>query len=121
MGYQDLDVWEKSHEAVLKIYKLTNSFPADEKFGLISQIRRAAVSVPTNIAEGNGRIHVKDYINFLGIARGSAMEVQYLLKVSHDLLLINDDDYKSNEELYSRILKMLNSLIIVLRKKNNIV
>lgn len=116
-NYNDLEVWQKSHQAVLEVYKMTGDFPQEEKFGIVSQIRRAAVSVPTNIAEGCGRIHIKDYVNFLGIARGSDMEVEYLLRVSRDLHYIDGHKYKYIITEYSGIIQMLNALIIALKKK----
>lgn len=83
MNHKELDVWKKSMDLVEFIYKLSNSFPDDEKFGLTSQIRRAAVSVPSNIAEGAGRKGDKEFIQFLHIALGSLSELdtQYLIAV----------------------------------------
>ncbi len=117
--YNKLNVWKKSHEAVLKIYNVTTKFPQEEKFGITSQIRRAAVSVPTNIAEGCGRIHPKDFINFLGIARGSAMEVEYLLLVSKDLNYITKDQYDEFKNIYSGIILMLKGLTESIKKTIN--
>jgi four helix bundle protein len=95
----------------------TTNFPKSEIFGLISQILRAGVSVPTNIAEGKGRNTTKDYIRFLIIARGSNEELKYLLLLSHDLKYVNSIEFqKLNEEL-SKVGKMLNGLINSLRKK----
>jgi four helix bundle protein len=115
-NYNELEVWKKSHQAVLDIYRTTNNFPMDEKFGIVSQLRRAAVSVPTNIAEGSGRIHIKEYIQFIAIARGSAMEVEYLIKVSKDLNYITEEQFKKLTEEYVSIIQMLNALIISLKK-----
>ncbi|MFT9495705.1 four helix bundle protein [Anaerosolibacter sp.] len=116
-NYNELEVWKKSHKAVLDIYRTTNSFPMDEKFGIVSQLRRAAVSIPTNIAEGSGRIHIKEYIQFIAIARGSAMEVEYLIKVSKDLNYITEEQFSNLTEAYVSIIQMLNALIISLKKK----
>lgn len=83
-SYKDLKVWEKSHQLTLDIYKLTCRFPADEKYGLTSQIRRAAVSVRVNIVEGKNRNTTKEFMQFLHISRGSVQEVHYLLLLSKD-------------------------------------
>ncbi len=87
--FRDLKVWQRAHGLALNIYKMTQMFSpeaqADERFGLISQVRRAAVSVPTNIAEGSKRKSRADYAHFVNIAEGSASEVGYLLLLSRDL------------------------------------
>ena len=83
--FTDLKVWQRSHALVLQLYRMTKSLPSDERFGLISQIRRAAVSVPTNIAEGSKRQGRQDYARFLNIAEGSLVETEYLLMLSRDL------------------------------------
>jgi len=83
--FTDLRVWQRSHALTLEIYKFTATFPTDERFGLISQFRRAAVSVPTNIAEGSKRQSNPDYARFLNIAEGSLAETEYLLLLSRDL------------------------------------
>ena len=88
--YEDLNAWKKSHAVVLEIYALTESLPSEGRYGLQSQLRRAAVSVPSNIAEGAGRLSQKDYRRFVGHALGSASEVEYLLLLSEDLGLLTD-------------------------------
>jgi four helix bundle protein len=80
--FTDLKVWQRSHALTLEIYRFTATFPTDERFGLISQLRRAAVSVPTNIAEGSKRQSNPDYARFLNIAEGSLAETEYLLLLS---------------------------------------
>jgi four helix bundle protein len=83
--FTDLKVWQRSHALVLRTYRLTKALPADEKYGLVSQLRRAAVSVPTNIAEGSKREGNQDFARFLNIAEGSLVEAEYLIMLSRDL------------------------------------
>jgi four helix bundle protein len=83
--FTDLNVWRRAHELALAVYRLTRTFPADERFELTSQLRRAASSIPTNIAEGSKRRTSADYAKFLNIAEGSAGEVEYLLILARDL------------------------------------
>ncbi len=83
--FTDLKVWQRSHALVLEIYRATASFPTEERFGLVSQLRRAAVSVPTNIAEGSKRQGNQEFARFLNIAEGSLAESGYLLLLARDL------------------------------------
>lgn len=83
--FRSLQVWEKAHRLALEIYKATQDFPREESYGLTSQLRRAAASIPTNIAEGCGRGSDRELAQFIQIAVGSASEVEYLLELSHDL------------------------------------
>ena len=92
--FHNLLIWKRSHQLTLDVYKVSQSFPKEELFGLTSQIRRAASSVPTNIAEGSGRTSNKDFAHFLHIAIGSASEVEYELLLAHDLQYINKDEYE---------------------------
>lgn len=89
-SFEDLNAWKKSHQLVLDVYAATEDLPADETYGLRSQLRRAAVSVPSNIAEGAGRLTEKDYRRFIGHSLGSASEVEYLLLLSERLGLLSD-------------------------------
>jgi four helix bundle protein len=89
--FTDLKVWQRSHALVLAIYRATVSFPSDERFGITSQLRRAAVSVPSNIAEGSKRQGRLDYARFLNIAEGSLSEMQYLLMLARDLGHLSQD------------------------------
>jgi four helix bundle protein len=107
--YKDLNVWKKSHALVLEVYRITKSFPQDEKFGLISQMRRAAVSVAANIAEGFKRRGVKDKINFYNTSQSSLNELSYYLILAKDLKYI--DSFDAQELLLDEIGKMLNGLI----------
>jgi four helix bundle protein len=104
-------VWQKSHELTLKIYQITNRFPKEEMFGLTSQIRRAATSVPSNIVEGKARGSNKDYKRFLLIARGSLEETKYQLLLAKDLKYIDEVSYKEILQLADETGKMLNGLI----------
>jgi four helix bundle protein len=83
--FTEIKVWQRAHEFVLDVYRVTKGFPSDERFGIISQIRRAAVSVPTNIAEGAKRSSNAEYARFLNIAEASMAETEYLLMLSRDL------------------------------------
>ena len=92
--FHNLLIWKRSHQLTLEVYKVSQSFPKEELFGLTSQIRRAVSSVPINIAEGSGRNSNKDFAHFLQIAIGSASEVEYELLLAHDLQYINKDEYE---------------------------
>jgi four helix bundle protein len=96
-NYKELKVWQRAYQLCLKVYRITASFPKDEKFGLTSQIRRAVVSVPSNIAEGYGRKTTADYIRFLYIAYGSTCELETQIMLSGDL------DYMDSKLLKSII------------------
>ena len=87
----ELKIWNKAIDLAVYIYSATSTFPPDERFGLTSQLRRAAVSVPSNIAEGAGRNSKKEFCNFLGIANGSCYEIQTQLIISNKLSLLKDD------------------------------
>lgn len=105
--FHKLKAWQKSHQLALEIYKVSQSFPKEELFGLTSQIRRAISSVPTNIAEGCGRDSNKDFAHFLQIAVGSASEVEYELLLAHDLQYINKDEYERLTSEMVAIRKMI--------------
>jgi four helix bundle protein len=113
--FRDLKVWEKSHQAVLDIYRLTRSFPKDELYGITSQLRRAAVSVPTNIAEGCGRGSDPDFARFLQLAMGSASEVDYLTLLSRDLEYLADEHYAPFNASVSEVKRMLTGLLLRVR------
>jgi len=102
VDYTSLEVWIESRRLTVLIYTLSSRFPDNEKFGLISQIRRAAVSVPSNIAEGIGRQYQKEKIQFLHISRGSLFELETQLFVAYDIKFINE---KQLEETRAQILK----------------
>ena len=110
-SYRDLIVWQKSMNLVEMIYKLVNQFPKNEEYCLSSQIRRCAISIPSNIAEGYGRKYTAEYKRFLTIARGSLFELQTQVQIAKRLDYINDKLNDSSEKLVLEIEKMLNSLI----------
>jgi len=105
--FKQLKVWEKAHYLTLGIYGITKRFPPDERFGLTSQLRRASASIPTNIAEGCGRNGERELLNFMGIAAGSASEVEYQLILARDLNYIAPETYKDFTEQIIEIKKML--------------
>ncbi|MFK7846622.1 MAG: four helix bundle protein [Rhodothermales bacterium] len=109
--FKKLLVWEKAHLVVLKVYKLTKSFPIDERYGLSSQMRRCAVSIPSNMAEGCGRDTNAQLRHFLEISMGSAAELEYQLLLAYDLKYIPTDSYEKVYSDITEIRKMLRSLI----------
>jgi four helix bundle protein len=109
--YRDLKVWQKAMDLVEQIYTLTKTFPDEERFGLTSQMRRAAVSVPANIAEGYGRKHRGDYLHHLSMARGSLMELETHLMIAVRLRFCTDEHLRSPWETCQETGKMLNGLI----------
>ncbi len=98
MDYKELEVWKESKELVKIIYKITESFPSSEQFGLTNQIRRSVVSIPSNVAEGIGRNHVKDTIQFLYISRGSIYELETQIILAFELSFISNEDYNKTIE-----------------------
>ena len=100
-NFKELIVWKKSRDLVKDVYTLTQKFPDNEKFGLTQQIRRAAVSIPSNIAEGSGRGTNKDFIQFINVANGSAFEVETQLYLALDLEYISQSEF---EEISKRLL-----------------
>ncbi len=109
-SYKELIVWQKSFELVKKIYKITENFPKSEIYGLTSQVRRASVSIPSNIAEGFVRKHKKEFSQFISIAFGSGAELETQLLLSKELKFITDKDFNEIDGLLQEIMKMLNSL-----------
>jgi len=115
-SYQDLAIWKKAMELVVQVYHLTRRFPREEMHGLTSQMRRAAVSIPTNIAEGWGRGSRREYIQFLRIARGSLLELETLLAISRSLSYLSQEDMQTTLALVEEISRMLSGLIASLKK-----
>jgi four helix bundle protein len=108
--FTELKVWQRSHQLTLEVYRATASFPASERFGLISQLRRAAASVPTNIAEGSKRQSNQEYARFLNIAEASLVETEYLVMLSRDLGFLVPDSSKTLLEEITEIARMLSGL-----------
>lgn len=105
--FRQLKVWQKAHELVLALYRTTASFPRAENYGLTAQIRRAAASIPSNLAEGCGRGGDAELAHYCCIARGSASELEYQLLLSRDLKLIQPVDYENLEPRITEIKRML--------------
>lgn len=114
-SYKELNVWRKSIELVKEIYRITNKFPKDEVYGLSIQMRRAAVSVPSNIAEGHLRKNLKEYLQFLRVAYGSSAELETQLIIGKDLY--QNLNYHRTESLLEEVQKMLNVMIRKLENK----
>jgi four helix bundle protein len=109
--FKKIEVWKKAHELVKLVYRATSSFPASELYGITSQIRRAVVSVPTNIAEGCGKSSNPDFSRYLQISFGSACEVEYLLLLSFELNYLDETIYKNLSFQLEEVKKMLSGFI----------
>ena len=114
-NYKELKVWEKAHQFTLKVYESTRSFPKEEIYGLTNQLRRAAYSIPSNIAEGCGKNSKNDLANFLNIALGSANESEYFLILSKDLHYLSQDLFETLFKYINEVKAMLISLIAKVR------
>lgn len=108
--FEKLEVWQLSRQVVIAVYQVINKLPIEERFALGDQLRRAAISVPSNIAEGISRVAVRETIHFLEIAYGSLMEVYCQLQIALDLQYINEDDLKQIKPLIFKTSKLLNGL-----------
>ena len=115
-SYKDLVVWQKAMELVIEIYKLTEDFPRVDAYGIVSQMQRASVSIPSNLAEGQKRGHKKEFLHFLYISYGSGAELETQLKICQRLHKIKELDYNRITLKLSEIMKMLNGLINALKK-----
>jgi four helix bundle protein len=118
-NFEELEVWQKAHELTLMVYKITKDFPPEEKFGLVSDMRRAAVSIENNIAEGFGRRTTKDFINFLYKSFGSLFETRSMTRVGKDLQFINLNQFNELMGKIQSIHMMLNKLISSLENKKH--
>ena len=110
-NFRELKVWQKAHQFVLEVYRVTKSFPAEERFGLTSQLRRSAVSVASNISEGSGRHSEREFGRFLDIAAGSSSESEYQLLLARDLGYLGQEPYRSLNNKVEEIKRMLHSFI----------
>lgn len=117
---KDLKIWNKAMELTAEVYEATNGFPAEERFGLISQIRRAAVSIPSNIAEGAGRNSIGEFSHFLGIANGSSYELQTQVIISTKLNLLNPEMSDRLLRHLEELQKMTYAFLTTLKSKSQI-
>ena len=109
-NYKDLDLYKAAKELVLNVYALLRKFPKEEQYALCDQLRRAAISIPSNIAEGMGRVSTKEQLHFIEIAYGSLLEVECQLDIAHDIKYISDDEYLSAENQIGKVASLLSGL-----------
>jgi four helix bundle protein len=119
-NYKDLQVWQKAYQLCLEVYKATGEFPKHELYGLTAQLRRAAVSIPSNIAEGYGRKTTKEYIQFLYVAYGSLCELETQILLSADLGYIGKEQCEPLADEIGAVERMLKALINSLEKKPSV-
>ncbi len=117
-SYKELIVWQKAIKLVKEIFLLTNNFPKSELYGLTSQMRRSAVAIPSNIAEGYGRKSSKEYIQFYSISYGSALELETQVIISKELGLSRIENFSKVDLLLEEVCRMLNSMISKMRQLN---
>jgi four helix bundle protein len=110
-NWKDLVIWQESHSMALQIYALTRSFPKEEQFNIVNQIRRAVISIPTNIVEGHSKGSKKEFVRFLYISRGSLEEVKYLLLLSNELGYISNEDFETVSQRLSKLGLQINNFI----------
>lgn len=116
---KELKLWNKSIDLAVDIYKLSAQFPNDERFGLVSQVRRAAVSIPSNVSEGAGRNTDGEFLNFLGIANGSSYELQTQITIAHRLDFIDSTHYEAYFDKIDELQKMNYKLQEAIRTRRN--
>ena len=115
---KELEVFKLAHSLVLNVYKLTENFPQEERFGLTPQLRRSAYSIPMNLIEGSNRLNSKEYRRFVGIAKGSAGEISYQILLSRDLGYLSEEIFSELKNKYEIVIKMLTNLAKSLSKKD---
>jgi len=116
-SFEELEAWRKGHDLVLSVYEVTVRFPKEERFGVVSQLRRAATSVPANIAEGFGRRSTKDFVRYLEIAGGSLEETRYFLRLSKDLKYLDEVEFRVLRSKSDEVGRLLGGLTQALRRK----
>ncbi len=119
-GYRDLVVWQRAMDLVTATYRLTASFPREEKYGLVQQLKRAAVSVPSNVAEGHGRDHLGDYLHHLSVANGSLMELETQLMIAGRLGYVSREVEERIVAQGAEVGRMLSGLARALRKRRRV-
>lgn len=116
-NYRNLLVWQKSHQLALEVYKVTKTFPRDEQFGLISQLKRASSSIPTNLAEGSGKLTQREFRRYVLISFGSSNELEYLLFLSFELHYLTESEFMELDAQIKEVKRMLAGLINAISKK----
>jgi len=116
-GYKKLKVWEKAHALAMAVYKNTTNFPKEELYGITSQLRRAALSVPLNIVEGHASTSKKDFLHFLNIANRSLVESEYLLEVALELSYLTEGQYQKLESIKCEVGSLLHAFTSAISKK----
>ena len=117
-SYRDLELWQKAMDLVVECYKAAKEFPERERYGLISQMQRAAVSIPANVAEGQGRQHRPEFIQHLFIAKGSLTELETHIQIAHRLNYLDGDEEGLLLRRTAEVGRLLNGLLRFLRQKN---
>ncbi len=115
--YKELDVWKKPYSLALRVYRVTERFPLEERFGLMQQLRRASVAIFTNVAEGHARGTRRDYAQFCVVARASQAEVRSLLSFAKDLGFLDEAEWQELDGDYAQVGRMLNGLVTSLRRE----
>jgi four helix bundle protein len=116
-GFEDLEVWRKGMDLVMQVYGLTKPFPSDERYGLTAQLRRAAVSIPSNIAEGRGRFGLRSFLYHLSVATGSLMELETQLRIAARLEYLKPEQARTLLEQLGEVRRLLAGLVRSLRTK----
>ena len=119
-NFKELKIWQKGFQIAINSFRITESFPSQEKYGLASQINKAGVSIPSNIAEGMGRNYKKDTIQFVHIARGSMYELETLLNIAVMVDIISEEEFAVFPPLIDELLKMMNGLIKSLEQRSDL-
>jgi len=119
-NFRDLEIWKSGKEIAREIYKITCAFPKDELFGIVHQMRKSAISIPSNISEGFNRYHSKDYIRFLYISLGSCAELETQIEISSDIGYLPNHTKDDLLGILERESKMINSLIVKIKLKDRV-